>query len=61
MSEEQSSWGTLTTWGFQDSPVGFQEREHGFLMSGENDVTVLVLAGRTHNFVFKSMGDQDME
>ncbi|KAI9288145.1 ribonuclease P 40kDa subunit-domain-containing protein [Umbelopsis sp. AD052] len=36
-------WGALTVWGYRDSPIAWRGREHGFLTSGENDYTILLL------------------
>eukprot|EP00039_Didymoeca_costata_P031035 m.32811 g.32811 ORF g.32811 m.32811 type:complete len:367 (+) comp8452_c0_seq2:133-1233(+) len=32
----------LSVWGFQDTPISWNDREHGFLLSGENHFTYVV-------------------
>ncbi|KAG0044669.1 hypothetical protein BGZ83_010106 [Gryganskiella cystojenkinii] len=32
----EPSWANMTVWGFQDSPISWMNREHGYLLSGEN-------------------------
>jgi len=54
-------WITIICWGFQDSPVGFQMKEHGNSRCGENVITILVLPEPSREIVFKSIGDQDDE
>ncbi|KAI7866255.1 ribonuclease P [Spinellus fusiger] len=37
------SWTSLTVWGCQDSPFGWDQQEHHYFLGGENDSTILLL------------------
>jgi len=36
-------WTCVHSWGFLDSPISWNENEHGYLLSGENDYTFVLL------------------
>ncbi|KAJ8098256.1 ribonuclease P 40kDa subunit-domain-containing protein [Lipomyces tetrasporus] len=37
-----SSWAAITVYGFQDAPVSWASDEHSYLISGENDYTIVI-------------------
>jgi ribonuclease P/MRP protein subunit RPP40 len=43
VNKKSIPWAILTCWGFLDSPVSWNEFEHGFLFSGENDYSFVIL------------------
>lgn len=57
-------WGALTVWGYRDSPIAWRGREHGFLTSGENDYTILLLnekkeSSDQHAVCYQALGVYD--
>ncbi|KAJ3383491.1 Ribonuclease P protein subunit p40 [Lobulomyces angularis] len=53
------NFGVLYLWGFRDSPVSFNQKEHGFnLTDGENDL-VLVLSNAGDAVLVQVLGDLD--
>ncbi|KAJ3216802.1 Ribonuclease P protein subunit p40 [Clydaea vesicula] len=53
------NFGVLYLWGFRDSPVSFNQKEHGFnLTDGENDL-VLVLSDAGDAVLVQVLGDLD--
>lgn len=45
------SWGAMTVWGFDDSPVSWRTNEHGYHVSGDNNYTVFVFGSGQYWFV----------
>ncbi|ORX39489.1 ribonuclease P [Piromyces finnis] len=35
-------WASIIVWGFNDSPITWNKKEHGYLMNGENDSAYLI-------------------
>jgi len=40
--KEKLPWASIIIWGFDDAPITWNKKEHGYLMSGENDSTYLI-------------------
>jgi hypothetical protein len=60
--ELEPPWCTISVSGFQDSPVSFNSLDHGFGMSGENDLTFVLVPteiDRDAYWLLKSMGSQE--
>ena len=58
VQDKSLPWAILTCWGFPDSPVSWNEFEHGFFFSGENDFTMIILPNDTcYNLI--SLGPLD--
>eukprot|EP00038_Savillea_parva_P012852 m.207342 g.207342 ORF g.207342 m.207342 type:complete len:358 (-) comp23693_c0_seq1:35-1108(-) len=51
-------WVAVTVWGFQDTPVSWGSREHGFLEGGENH-TVYVVGSHERYLRFTSLDPSD--
>ncbi|ORX91018.1 hypothetical protein K493DRAFT_409552 [Basidiobolus meristosporus CBS 931.73] len=42
-------WASVTVWGFLDSPISWQSKEHGYLLNGENHYTFIVYPNGSSN------------
>ncbi|ORX85113.1 hypothetical protein BCR32DRAFT_325592 [Anaeromyces robustus] len=40
--KERLPWASIILWGFSDSPITWNKKEHGYLMNGENDAAYLI-------------------
>eukprot|EP01112_Ceratiomyxa_fruticulosa_P012053 TRINITY_DN3319_c0_g1_i1.p1 TRINITY_DN3319_c0_g1~~TRINITY_DN3319_c0_g1_i1.p1 ORF type:complete len:385 (-),score=66.01 TRINITY_DN3319_c0_g1_i1:87-1241(-) len=58
VSKRDFDWGLLTVWGFDDAPLSWGTCEHGFLQSGENNYTFVVLPNDQYCF-FSAGGNYD--
>jgi len=40
--KQKLPWASIIVWGFNDSPIAWNKKEHGYLMNGENDAAYLI-------------------
>jgi len=40
--KEKLPWSSIIIWGFNDAPITWNKKEHGYLMNGENDSAYLI-------------------
>lgn len=50
-------WALITVWGYEDTPVSWKECQRSFSVSGENDITMIILPGRY--IMYLTVGPQD--
>ncbi|XP_065827491.1 ribonuclease P protein subunit p40-like [Oscarella lobularis] len=59
VKRESLPWATVTVWGFADSPVGWNLREHGYHLHGDNNYTFVVFPDDTY-WLLTTLGTHDM-
>ena len=51
-------WCALTVHGFQDAPVSFNSKEHGYLTDGDNLYTFVIFSDGTY-WLYTGLGSYD--
>jgi len=59
LARKEVEWVALHVNGFQDSPVSWGMREHGFFFGGENDYTFIMLPKEEQYILFIALGTHD--
>jgi len=57
-TEGSIPWISVTVWGFEDSPISWGDNQHHFLLSGENDYTIVLLPHNAY-LLFIALGTHD--